>query len=112
MAFKSLVVLSTIFASSLSALASNPKRGIAFIPGQNPGDIEKASNSAISWEYNWQVAAPNPGAAGVEHVPMQWGSNGIDGLAGSVQGASVVLVSLIHRSQKHACQSRRILGLQ
>jgi len=68
---------------------SNPKRGLALV---SPGDIQKVSGGIVSWEYNWAVAPPS-NTDGLEHVPMQWGTQDIASFASAVeaQNAKIIL---------------------
>ncbi|KAJ6487933.1 glycosyl hydrolase catalytic core-domain-containing protein [Mycena sanguinolenta] len=107
-----MVQLSSSLALVLAAwslLASGtklPKRGLAFALPDNPptaadtsnaaADILKANQStgAVSWVYNWNSTAPDYLAdSGLEFVPMQWNSVGIENLAATVKqlGAKHVL---------------------
>ncbi|THV05728.1 hypothetical protein K435DRAFT_890370 [Dendrothele bispora CBS 962.96] len=80
-----LFLLSALCASF--AQAANPKRGMAFpLDLTQPGDAAKGAGTQISWEYDWNVNAPPNLPAGIEHVPMQWGRDGIDGFQGAVKG--------------------------
>jgi len=71
---------------------SNPKRGIAF-SDSTTSDLNQVANTAISWEYNWAVQPPANLPEGIEHVPMQWGTDGIESFQASVAalGAQHVL---------------------
>jgi hypothetical protein len=77
------------------AMASNPKRGIAFADSVG-ADINKTANSQISWVYNWQASPPDYiKNSGLEFIPIQWGSGGADQFQSIVQGlgAKTILVS-------------------
>ena len=75
---------------------SNHKRGLAFSPAGHPEDLALAANSRPSWVYNWAVQRPTLLPSGVVHIPMQWGSGGIENFAAQVrtQGAKTILVSM------------------
>ena len=82
--------------------AANPKRGLAFAEGDNPGDIKLANQTgtAISWVYNWGVTPPDylkTSSSKLTYIPMQWGRSGIESFASAVkaQGAKTILVSIL-----------------
>lgn len=82
--------------------AANPKRGLAFAEGDNPGDIKLANQTgtAISWTYNWGVTPPDylkTSSSKLTYIAMQWGRGGIDTFAAAVkaQGAKTILVSAL-----------------
>jgi len=79
-------LLATLLYLSSPALASNPKRGIAFSE-TNGDDVGKAQNSQISWVYVWRSSPPAfLQNSGLEFVPMQWGSSGVDQFQSIVTG--------------------------
>ncbi|GAW00151.1 glycoside hydrolase family 128 protein [Lentinula edodes] len=52
------------------------------------------TKSVISWQYDWGLTPPtNLAQSGIEYVPMQWGSGGIENLSAAVkaQGTNVLL---------------------
>ncbi|KAJ8691780.1 hypothetical protein PTI98_011316 [Pleurotus ostreatus] len=87
-------VLTAFLSSILVLAAKNPKRGLAFADNNSARDLVHAnqSNSAITWQYDW-AASPSStlASSGIQYVPMQWGTNGIQNLANSVKGAKVLL---------------------
>lgn len=72
--------------------ASNSKRGLAFDPASHPEDIYKASGRSCSWVYNWSPSSPSPSISGVEFVPMQWGTDGLNGFLSGARSASATNV--------------------
>ncbi|KAG6817584.1 hypothetical protein H0H87_006961 [Tephrocybe sp. NHM501043] len=81
----------------VSAFNVTSKRGMAFSAPDTPGDIANANQtkSQISWQYDWGSSPPAYLAIdGIEYIPMQWGSVGIEGFANSVktQNAKTILV--------------------
>ncbi|KAG6813247.1 hypothetical protein H0H92_012884 [Tricholoma furcatifolium] len=92
--FRAVALLSCIMIVSARNLTS--KRGMAFSDPNTPGDIDNANQtqSQISWQYDWGSSPPEYLAIdGIQYIPMQWGSAGIQGFAESVktQGASTIL---------------------
>ncbi|KAK0205362.1 hypothetical protein DFS33DRAFT_1428608, partial [Desarmillaria ectypa] len=74
------------------ALASNPKRGLAFDPVGHSEDIYKASGGSCSWVYNWSPSSPSPSVSGIEFVPMQWGTDGLNGFLSRARSDSAMYV--------------------
>jgi len=74
-----------IFFSSLSIIIerieAQPRNGLAW-PTNNIDSISLFTqpNSQIEWIYNWSPYEPEGGTFGLEFVPMQWGSGGIENL--------------------------------
>lgn len=89
--------------------STNAKRGLALV---SPGDIGKVSGGVVSWEYNWAVAPP-PSTNGLQHVPMQWGKDGIASFASAVkaQNAKTILVGIFFVRPPLAWP-HRFLGIQ
>lgn len=73
-------------------LASNPKRGLAFDPAGYPEDINQASGGSCSWVYNWSPTSPSPSVSGIEFVPMQWGTDGLNGFLSRARSDSAATV--------------------
>jgi hypothetical protein len=91
--------LATALCLIAPALASNPKRGIAFAES-NGNDIGRTANSQISWVYAWEASPPDfLRNSGLQFIPMQWGSAGADQFASIVNGlgAKTILVSFEHK---------------
>ncbi|KAG6911304.1 hypothetical protein DXG01_002143 [Tephrocybe rancida] len=96
-AFRLVALLASVLA--VSSLNVTSKRGMAFSAPDTPGDIANANQtkSQISWQYDWGSTPPAYMAIdGIEYIPMQWGSVGIEGFANTVkvQGAKTILVRL------------------
>ncbi|KAJ3777952.1 glycosyl hydrolase catalytic core-domain-containing protein [Lentinula raphanica] len=96
----SATVSSTSTASTTAAATStsgkNSKRGLSYPSTDNIPDVLNINQtkSVISWQYDWGLTPPpNLAQSGVEYVPMQWGSGGIDNLSVAIkaQGANVLL---------------------
>ncbi|KAG6841565.1 hypothetical protein C0991_009600 [Blastosporella zonata] len=95
MSFFRLVVFLTS-AIVVSAFNATSKRGMAFSAPDTPGDIVNANQtkSQISWQYDWGSSPPEYLAIdGIEYIPMQWGSVGIEGFGNLVktQNAKTIL---------------------
>ncbi|KAF5344980.1 hypothetical protein D9757_013788 [Collybiopsis confluens] len=86
---------STTAAPTTSA-GKNAKRGLSYPGTDNPQDVMNINQtkSQISWQYDWGLAPPlNLAQSGVEYIPMQWGSSGIENLSQALQsmGAKTLL---------------------
>ncbi|QRV96128.1 glycoside hydrolase family 128 protein [Ceratobasidium sp. AG-Ba] len=91
-AFSALVAVSQVLG------AANPKRGLCFAEGDNPGDIKLANQTgtALTWTYNWGQSPPDylkTANTKLTYIPMQWGRDGIANFASLVkaQGARTIL---------------------
>ncbi|KAJ7777874.1 hypothetical protein DFH07DRAFT_567523 [Mycena maculata] len=73
--------------AAMSVEGSNPKRGLAFVPG-NEKDLGKASGGQCSWLYNWAATPPASVPSGLDFVPMQWGRDNVSSFADIVRNAS------------------------
>jgi len=82
--------------AATSSTGKNTKRGLSYPDSDNIADILNINqtNSLISWQYDWGLTPPaNLAESGVQYVPMQWGSGGIENLSAtlSAQKADVLL---------------------
>lgn len=94
----STAAFSTSSSAPTTAAGKNAKRGLSYPDSDNIADILNINqtNSLISWQYDWGITPPpNLAQSGVQYVPMQWGSGGIENLSDAVtaQGAQILLVS-------------------
>lgn len=85
--------------AATSSTGKNTKRGLSYPDSDNIADILNINqtNSLISWQYDWGLTPPaNLAESGVQYVPMQWGSGGIENLSAtlSAQKADVLLVRI------------------
>ncbi|QRW10451.1 glycoside hydrolase family 128 protein [Ceratobasidium sp. AG-Ba] len=93
-----IAVFSALMAASQVLGAANPKRGLCFAEGDNPGDIKLANQTgtALTWTYNWGQSPPDylkTANTKLTYIPMQWGRDGIANFASLVkaQGAKTIL---------------------
>ncbi|KAF9561360.1 glycoside hydrolase [Agrocybe pediades] len=92
-----ITLLLLLFVYACYALpAKDSKRGLANADSAFSADIKKAntSTSLVSWQYNWGSSASDTLAkSGIQFIPMQWGTSGIDNFATKVksQGAQIIL---------------------
>jgi len=92
----STAAFSTSSSAPTTAAGKNAKRGLSYPDSDNIADILNINqtNSLISWQYDWGITPPpNLAQSGVQYVPMQWGSGGIENLSDAVtaQGAQILL---------------------
>ncbi|KAG8703996.1 hypothetical protein FRC08_002516 [Ceratobasidium sp. 394] len=94
----SLAIVGAFVAASHVLGAANPKRGLCFAEGDNPGDIKLANQTgtALTWAYNWGQSPPDylkTASSHLTYIPMQWGRDGIANFASLVkaQGAKTIL---------------------
>ncbi|KAF8827509.1 hypothetical protein HHX47_DHR4000179 [Lentinula edodes] len=87
---------SSAASTTISSTGKNTKRGLSYPSTDNIPDILNVNQtkSVISWQYDWGLTPPtNLAQSGIEYVPMQWGSGGIENLSAAVkaQGTNVLL---------------------
>ncbi|KAG9081528.1 hypothetical protein FRC06_005519 [Ceratobasidium sp. 370] len=85
----SLAIAGAVVAASHVLGAANPKRGLCFAEGDNPGDIKLANQTgtALTWTYNWGQSPPDylktpnflKACTGctIDFIPIHWYGSGV-----------------------------------
>ncbi|KIK57165.1 glycoside hydrolase family 128 protein [Collybiopsis luxurians FD-317 M1] len=82
----------TTTAAPTTTNGKNAKRGLSYVGTDNTQDVLNINQtkSVVSWQYDWGLIPPaNLAQSGVEYIPMQWGSSGIENLSQTVQAYGI-----------------------
>ncbi|KAF9071195.1 glycosyl hydrolase catalytic core-domain-containing protein [Rhodocollybia butyracea] len=93
--FSATAVISTTSAAPTTSNGKNAKRGLSYPDTDNLADVLNINQTKglVSWQYDWGLTPPpNLAQSGIQYIPMQWGSGGIENLSQALQAQNATIL--------------------